>query len=487
MSYLPLVLFWGIALCAFVSRGPLILYVFFGSIPFAAFAALPPGLTGGLTFIPAPLVAILLVLRAFLAPGGVGFLLGVALRPRAGFWLFLTLVVAVLTSLLMPRLLAGSIEVIPFRGVLSSTEPLRPSRQNLSQLVYLSISIFTVFAFMRLLGVPRMRRHALYACATGGAILAVTGILDFLTQYLPLEPALAPFRTATYALITDLKVFGSKRVVGLTPEASAFGVIAMQFLVALHFLRRAMPDRFMRERAVPALVCLLLVLVWLSKSTAAYVGVALFGAVAAGEWLVRLLAARRGGIWQVGLRTEFWTAFAALMVVAMLVLVEPSVLDPFVRLIDRMVLQKADSQSFHERGLWRATAWEAFLASRGFGIGVGSTRASSHLVGLLSNIGIAGTLAYLAFVLQTFGRRAPAGQPVEAAILMATRLAYVPPLIVSAFIGSANFGLMTAFLLGLANAVALPRAARRGSPVAPLPAGRSTSPPTPSPAPTPAA
>ena len=68
-----------------------------------------------------------------------------------------------------------------------------------------------------------------------------TGALDLASHYLPLQPVLEVFRTATYALLTDVAILDAKRVVGLMPEASSFGGLALAFLASLYFFRRAMP------------------------------------------------------------------------------------------------------------------------------------------------------------------------------------------------------------------------------------------------------
>ena len=144
--------------------------------------------------------------------------------------------------------------------------PLRPTAQNLSQFAYLTISVFSVFAFAQILQSPAARQHALKATCLGGAIAAATGFLDHASQFLPLDPVLAPFRTASYALATDVEVLGAKRVVGLMPEASAFGGLCLAFMGALYFYRRAIFDEAIRTVWAPIVLGLLAVCGWLSTS-----------------------------------------------------------------------------------------------------------------------------------------------------------------------------------------------------------------------------
>jgi hypothetical protein len=69
-------------------------------------------------------------------------------------------------------------------------------------------------------------------------------------------------------------------------------------------------------------------------------------------------------------------------------------------ILDQLIFDKMDSQSGIERSFWNLTAWNSFLDSYGLGIGFGSTRASSFLLVLLSNTGLAGTILYFLFILK---------------------------------------------------------------------------------------
>ena len=93
---------------------------------------------------------------------------------------------------------------------------------------------------------PGMRQHALRALAFGGAVAVATGIVDLVTALLGAGPGLAPFRTASYALHVAHAIHGTKRVVGLMPEAAAFGLLCLGYLSLLYFFRRALPDGWLR-------------------------------------------------------------------------------------------------------------------------------------------------------------------------------------------------------------------------------------------------
>src|ERR1700712_1751716 len=260
MELIPVGIFWAVALWALFQKKQVLIYLFFASMPFGSFAAIPTELTAGLTLTATPIVAMLLIARELGNARGLTNALDAALKSSGLLLMFLFWVVAAVVTLFMPRFFAGQVEVVPVRaGALASdTAMLAPTVQNLSQFVYVSISVLAVFAFASVLRGEGMRRHALNALCLGAAFTVLTGFLDFASQYLPLQPFMEVFRTASYALITEAEVQDVKRVVGLMPEASSFGSLSLNFLAALYFFRRAMRGGHLRDRAVPALMGLLL-------------------------------------------------------------------------------------------------------------------------------------------------------------------------------------------------------------------------------------
>jgi hypothetical protein len=452
MAAIAVVLFWAVAAWGIAGPGHRLVYVFFAALPFQSFAVLPPAMTGGSSLTPGPVVAMLVVARCLLARRGVDNLLTAALRPERMLLLVLFWVVAVVVTLFMPHVLAGRVVVVPFRGEWLARIPLQPSAQNVSQLLYLTTSVFAAVAFAALLGAPAMRQHTLRALCLGAAVAVATGLVDFASSFLPVAPLLAPFRTASYALLVSHEVLGAKRVVGLTPEASTFGLLCLGLLATLYFLRHAIEGERLRRRVVPGLLGGLAICIWLSTSSAAYVGLILFGLVAAVEWGWRAARGRRG------VAAELSVVAAALAGVLVILLVAPQAVDRGVAIFDTWVLQKTGSSSFQERQTWTVTSWQALVESRGIGVGVGSTRASSSVVGVTSSTGFLGALLYYGFVLQTLLRRAAPGDEEARRLLAGVRWAFLPPFADSLLIGiSADFGLLLAFLYGLAAAVAAPQ------------------------------
>jgi phage-related holin len=120
------------------------------------------------------------------------------------------------------------------------------------------------------------------------------------------------------------------------------------------------------------------------------------------------------------------------LVVFFVLIVMPDLAHNLHDFLDEMLFSKADSQSGRERFMWNAMAYQAFLDTSGFGAGLGSARASSFGLVLLSNIGVIGTLIFASFV----------------AMLMAadTRSRHLPSRKVSAVVRAAKAGLITVLI-----------------------------------------
>lgn len=454
MTAIPIVLFWTLALHGLFSRKPMLVYLFFATMPVGAFAVIPTALTGGLTFTPTPVIALLLIARTFSDRDGPAAFLALALLPHRLMLLTLFWAAAAVTTLFMPRLFAGKVMVVPIRGIVSAAAPLQPSAQNVSQFAYLSIAILSVFAFARILRSADIRQHALKAMCLGGGIAVLTGLLDFASQFLPITPALEPFRTASYALLTDIEVLGGKRVVGLMPEASSYGGQCLAFLSALYFYRRAIADSRVREIYVPVVLCLLVVCAWLSTSTGAYVGVAVFFLVAALEWFLRINADERSGaVHRRTLGAETTAAVSLFILIGILAIVQPYIFDPVQSMVQRMILEKQESTSFTERGMWRTVATAALSATHGLGVGLGGTRSSSSVIAIFACTGIIGGLLFYGFVLQCLLRQVADRKPEQRILLSAFRFSFLPTFAISLMVGDAIFGGLTAFGLGLATAL----------------------------------
>lgn len=62
--------------------------------------------------------------------------------------------------------------------------------------------------------------------------------------------------------------------------------------------------------------------------------------------------------------------------------------DALSNMVDTVVFQKTSSESYIERSGWTRYGWKAFLATEGWGVGLGSARTSNWYVSILSNTGL---------------------------------------------------------------------------------------------------
>ena len=70
--------------------------------------------------------------------------------------------------------------------------------------------------------------------------------------------------------------------------------------------------------------------------------------------------------------------------------VKPQALAPVADLIDGAILSKGTSDSGQERAYWNAKSLESLAATAGLGVGLGSSRASSWPIAVISQLGVIG-------------------------------------------------------------------------------------------------
>jgi len=468
MTFAPILAYWCIALWGLVSPRPILLWLTVLSIPFGSLAIVPTTLTAGLTFTPLTMTALLVCLREFgLHRNGLRFLYRTITRLDQGLLLVLFLLLATVLTLFMPRILAGQIVIVPMRPqFFMETRALQPTAQNLSQLGYLIISIGATFAFFHMLRRPGMPALLARVWVAGAILLLATGLLDLLSQFLPLSGVLGLFRTASYAILANADLQGSQRIIGLMPEASAFGSTCLLFLSLLYFLRHGLPTAGDRRNA--NIICALLAgFVILSTSSAAYVGLGTLGALAILDWGRRHRSAGIDAGLRQGSFREFTIAAAVFALLCGIVILSPDVLTPIADRLQYLLLDKVDSRSYLERSMWTQVSFAAGIDSHFLGVGLGSTRASNSLAVLFGSTGLLGVLLYYAFVAQLLLRPIPPETDRLAAwMVRAVRLAFWPMFVIGLLIGTtADFGVTTSLQWGLILAVcAAPRPlSRRGS------------------------
>lgn len=448
----PSAIFFVLLLGCLLERGPAMLYLFFGGWAFASVAAVPPALIGGITLTPAWITACALIGKVAWRHGPREVADSLMNPKRVGL-LTLCAVYSAIITLFAPRIMAGQIEVIPLRITIlhHTAEPLGPVASNLTQGFYLLVTVGLISALEITCRRGDGRRQVLNAFLFGGAVCAMTGLVDWLTGLAGATALLEPLRTASYSLMTEAEAFAGsgRRVIGLTPEASSFSQFAIGFAAPLLFLRSAYQRPTTRNVTVPLTVTGLLFFTWLSKSSTGIVGIAVLAAVIAVHAMRASLLGRREG--RQGLALVYGGT-----VVLMLAFLFPAVSGDAMHVVDMMIFKKTATSSFEERSMWNAVTLDAFRQSWGFGVGVGSDRASSWPIAVLGNIGVPGAVLMFGYLLRVLLARSRSEDVGFDRVFIGAKYGLLPSLVMGAMVGtSVAFSLpltcLAAIVTGMSN------------------------------------
>jgi hypothetical protein len=359
-----------------------------GSLAFGATAIGTIGSLGGSSPLIFTVFNILLIVIA-LARRGIWGQIGSVFGRFSAAWIVCALMVyVVIGALLFPRLFAGQTSAFVAsrtgRGVYETA--LAPVSANVSQTGYFVLAALTFLATCLLL----KRDGALLDLKRGYflwfSLHVCMGILDLLGKLVGAGDVLAPIRTANYAMLTQVTEAGFWRIAGAFSEASAFGGVSLTGLAFAYTYWSKTGSRF-----ALALGTTLLVLLLLSTSSTAYVGLAIISLPVVFSIVKSSVSGR--------LRPAEALLVALLLptiVVALGIgLWAPHFLDPVTQLVDMTLVNKVSSASGQERSYWNYKSLQSFFDTGGLGIGLGSSRASSWPIALLSQLGLFGTLMML--------------------------------------------------------------------------------------------
>ncbi|MBZ9677693.1 hypothetical protein [Mesorhizobium sp. ES1-1] len=328
----------------------------------------------------------ILLIGTALARRGIWRQIGIAFSHIGATWIVSALMIYVtLGALLFPRLFEGQTSAFVAsrtgRGVYEAA--LAPVSANISQTGYFVLAGLTFLAVCVLV----QREGTLTDIKRGyflWFILHVSmGMLDLLGKLAGAGDVLAPIRTANYSMLTDVTEAGFFRIAGAFSEASAFGGVSLSGLAFTYTYWTKTGSKFALGLGA-LLFCLLL----LSTSSTAYVGLAIISLPVVLS-IARSLASGR-------LRSEEALLLTLLMPLLLLcmavILFYPHFLDPVAQLVDNTLVNKVTSTSGQERSYWNYKSLQSFFDTGGLGVGLGSSRASSWPIALLSQLGLFGTV-----------------------------------------------------------------------------------------------
>ena len=435
----------------FWRRDNALLFLAFVLLSFGSFSVVP----GGTTVLAASLAFLMLAGKVFVRPGAFDEIVRAA-RLRDMGLLVAFMILAVVWALIVPRVSGHDIFVYPMAvGDTSFPVRLQPTSANINQSVYQVISCGVALAFYLLARRPNFTETFLRALLWGAGAVIVTGLADMFGPHIGLTKVLALFRTASYTFLNGVEVLGVTRVVGLMPEASAYGALCVSFGALLLFCRHAYQGRPKRWAIGLGVGCLAFGA--LSTSSAAMVSLAVAIAVLCADLGSRLILERGAD------KRATMNEILVLLSLAFLIVLFFAVFDKpreFVwRIVDSAVFKKGESSSYIERSAWSHQAWKAFLTSGGIGVGVGSVRTSNFFVNIIASTGVFGTVLFGLFLLRVAFARIFAPQSDMVELVRGAKLALVVIFTGLFFVGTVpDYGLLVAALFGAI--VGLSRASR---------------------------
>lgn len=319
--------------------------------------------------------------------------IGIIFRYSHAVWLVCALLVyAVIGAVLFPRLFSGQTSVFVASRTLGGVyeAPLGPVSGNISQTGYFVLNGLVFLALsanlLRNDALEQVRRGFFLWCALHTGF----GLLDLMSKLVGAGDILAFLRTASYAMLTDTTQAGFVRIAGAQSEASAFASMSLAALAFAFTYWRRTASRF-----ALALALTLMALLVLSTSSTGYVGLTLLGMPVAFS-ICRSLSMRRLHSQEIFLLA---LGFVGLFVALGLAVHSDKFFDPLIRLVNEAIFEKAGSASGQERGYWNYISLKSFADTLGLGVGIGSSRASSWLVAVISQLGAVGCIMLALLVL----------------------------------------------------------------------------------------
>lgn len=355
-------------------------------------------LGGSGTIQPAHLMLGFLAVAVFAGPNRLAPVAQSLIFPREGFWLGAIAAYGLAGAYLLPRIFAGATGI----NAIGATEggpslvlvPLGPTSGNITQSIYLLADVVCFMAVLSYAATPQGFARVVTALLAYSCANIAFALIDLLTSASDTGFLLEFIRNADYQLHVEETTGGLRRIVGSFTETSAFSYATVG---SLGFTARLWLAGY-KPRLTGALSLASLCLLAVSTSTTAYAATpVLLGLLYAGS-LVRVAR----GPASVAEFSFLAIAPLALLLAGLAVALTPSAVSALSGFLDVAIFQKSTSQSGLERAQWNQTAFQNFLDTFGLGGGLGSIRASSFALAVLSNLGVVGIVGFAAFLALVF-------------------------------------------------------------------------------------
>lgn len=309
-------------------------------------------------------------------------------------WLVIFCLYSFIGAFLLPRIFQQSMDVFPLRPIgmrhQFDTIPLFFSSQNITTAVYL---IGTgIAALCCYIAVTRSKN--LNPIVTAAIVITVThatlGILGVALRGTPWDQVVEFFRNGSYSQV-DQRTKSFIRINGIMPEPSIYADFGLAWFILCFELWL----RHIRPRATGLAAALMAIVLMLSTSSTAYVGLAGYALILVGRAALMPSYLRSDKLIAIGAVALLGTAFVALLMIT-----SSEAAQAFEEMIRQMTVDKAGSDSGLQRAFWARQGIDAFFVSYGLGIGAGSFRSSSIVTAILGGMGIVGIVSFIAYLLQ---------------------------------------------------------------------------------------
>jgi hypothetical protein len=365
---------------------------------------------GGASIPPANLFLVFFTGRLVLQRRGLWDAYDALRSDRTGIWLLLLMSYAVMSAVFYPRLLEGATDIF-FTDRLFPTNheallrPLAPGSGNITQSIYAlgAVCVYAATQAYRQTVSPEIFLKGFLALALLNIAFAV---LDIVTYNMGIGFVLDLMRSGGYVIHAGQDFGGYRRLIGSFTEPSSFAAFSFVMFVAMFVLW------LKRWGGALVVVAMLsnLALVAMSTSTTGYGALAVFGGVVA-VWLVFLLLSERITKRALTIVLALWIGATFTVTLHAAGLVPAGVYE-----VADLTIGKAQSASGIERSMMNARAWANFVETGGLGVGLGSARASSFVLVLLSNLGVIGALLFVMFLLRLLLANPRRGEGILAAV-----------------------------------------------------------------------
>ncbi|MDD5462565.1 MAG: O-antigen ligase family protein [Methylococcales bacterium] len=294
------------------------------------------------------------------------------------FTLILYTVIGVAGSLFLPRLFEGQAQIMPPGLGLDSgiTERLEPSGTNFNQAFYLVCNFFLSFFIYAFLQWRLIDLATILKGVTIGVTLSLCfGFYQILSFHVGV-PWPSDFINSNEGIGQQYE----QTFAGLNRMSATFqepSIMSMHFLSAFGVAALGLQNW---RLALPILVALIV-----STSSLAYFGLVVLLTL----WILLEFPSH-------GIRI-LWPVALLSLIILLSWAVDNFFLDG--QIIEFMVVKKFEGESGMSRLNADMSALDAFLDTYGFGVGIGSTRASSFAFTLLATMGVFGAISFLVLMM----------------------------------------------------------------------------------------